>query len=60
MKKNTTNLKNTDSETEKGLKHLKLVGIGRDYIKERLAVMQTKKETSESSSIQTNGRKIKK
>ena len=45
MKKNTTNLKNTDSETEKGLKHLKLVGIGRDYIKERLAVMQTKKKT---------------
>lgn len=28
------------SKTEKGLKHLRLVGIGREYVEERLAEMQ--------------------
>ncbi len=60
MKKNATNSKNTVSETEKGLKHLRLVGVGREYIEQRLVEMQTKKETSETSSLQTNGRKTKK
>jgi len=59
MKKNATNSKNTVSETEKGLKHLRLVGVGREYIEQRLVEMQTKKETSETS-LQTNGRKTKK
>lgn len=40
MKNSETNSKNTNSESEKGLKHLKLVGVGREYMQERLAEMQ--------------------
>lgn len=58
-KKNATNSKNTVSETEKGLKHLKLVGVGRSYIEKRFAEMQETKKTSENS-VQKNGSKIKK
>jgi cytochrome c553 len=53
------NLKNTVSKTPKGLKYLQLAGVGREYIEKRLAEMQSKKETSETS-FQTNGRKTKK
>lgn len=59
MKKNGTNSKNTVSETEKGLKDLRLVGVGREYFEKRLAEM-SKQETSEKSSLQTNGSKPKK
>lgn len=59
MKKNATNLKNTVSETEKGLKHLKLVGVGREYIEKRLAEMEINNKTSEPS-LQSNGEKLKK
>lgn len=60
MKKNGTDSKNTASETEKGLKDLRLVGIGREYFQQRLAEMQKKKGVSEKSSLQTNGVKPKK
>lgn len=64
MKKSTMNSKNMVSKTEKGLKHLRLVGIGREYIEGRLGEMQecTEREvlTSEGSSRKTNGRKEKK
>lgn len=60
MKKNATNSKNTVSETDKGLKDLRLVGVGREYIEQRFAEMQKKKEMSEISSLQINGRKTKK
>lgn len=59
MKKNAANSKNTVSETEKGLKELRLVGVGREYIEKRFAEIQKQKEASEIS-VQTNGRKIKK
>ena len=59
MKKNAMNSKNTASKTPKGLKHLQLVGVGREYVEKRLAEMQSKKETSETS-FQINGRKTKK
>jgi hypothetical protein len=59
MKKNATNVKNTVSETEKGLKDLNLVGVGRKYIEKRFAEMQKKKEAAEVS-LQTNGGKMKK
>ncbi len=59
MKKNATNSKNTVSETEKGLKDLRLVGVGREYIEQRFAEMQQKNETSKTS-VQTNVSKIKK
>jgi len=59
MKKNATNSKNTASETEKGLKDLRLVGVGREYIEKRFAEMQKQKKTSEIS-VQTNERKTKK
>jgi len=58
------NSKNTVSKTEKGIKHLRLVGIGRNYVEGRLAEMQECVErevlTSESSSRKTNGGKEKK
>ena len=60
VKKTPINSKNTVSEPEKGLKHLRFVGVGREYIEQRLAEMQTKKETSETSSLQPKGRKTKK
>ena len=60
MKKNGTDSKNTASETEKGLKDLRLVGIGREYFQQRLAEMQKQKGVSEKSSLQTNGVKPKK
>lgn len=64
MKKSTMNSKNTVSENEKGLKHLRLVGIGREYIEGRSGEMQDCVErkvlTSESSSRKTNGGKEKK
>ncbi len=60
MKKNETNSKNTASETDKGLKDLRLVGVGRKYIEQRLAEMQKKKETSEKASLHINGAKLKK
>jgi hypothetical protein len=59
MKKNGGNSKDTASETEKGLKHLKLVGVGRKYIEKRFAEMQKRKENSKPP-VQTNGRKVKK
>jgi len=59
MKRNETNSKNTVSESERDLKHLKLVGIGREYVEKRLAEMQKKKKTSETV-LQTNGRKNEK
>ncbi|HSK73787.1 MAG TPA: hypothetical protein VK892_18965 [Pyrinomonadaceae bacterium] len=59
MKKNATNSKNTVSETEKGLKHLKLVGVGREYIEKRLAEMEINNKTSEPS-LQSNEKKLKK
>ncbi len=64
MKKSATNSKTTVSKTEKGLKHLRLVGIGREYIEGRLGEMQECAErgvlSSESSAHKTNGRKEKK
>ena len=59
MKKNATNSKNTVSETEKGLKDLHPVGVGREYIEKRFAEMQQKNETFKPS-VQTNERKVKK
>jgi hypothetical protein len=63
MKKSATNSKNTTSKTEKGLKHLRLVGVGRKYVEERFAEMQEREQqkTPQSKiSYQTNGEKINK
>ncbi len=64
MKKNATNSKTTVSKTEKGLKHLRLVGIGREYVVERLAEMQKyvgqKVSQSDVSLHEANGEKEKK
>ena len=60
MKKNGTNSKNTASETEKGLKDLRFVGVGREYFQQRLAEMQKKEGVFEKSSLQTNEVKPKK
>ncbi len=49
-------MKDKNSKSEKGLKDLRLVGVGREYIEKRFAEMQQKNETS----MQTNVRKIKK
>ena len=61
MKKDMTNSKNTVSKTERGLKHLRLVGIGREYVEGRLDEMQrnTVPEalTFKGPSLKTNGRK---
>lgn len=57
--KKQIDLKITASETEKGLKDLRLVGVGREYFEKRLAEM-SKQEISEKSSLQTNGSKPKK
>lgn len=60
MKKNATNSKNTVSKTEKGLKHLQFVGVGREYMEKRLAEMQKHdhQEVSQTeTSFETNGRK---
>jgi len=63
MKKSSMNSKNTVSKSEKGLKHLRLVGIGPQYVKARLAEMQKCDEhvvfSPESSSGKTNGEKEK-
>jgi hypothetical protein len=52
-------VRNQNSKTENGLKHLRFVDVGREYIEQRLAEIQTKKQISETS-LQTNGRKAKK
>lgn len=63
MKKNVMNSKTTVSKTEKGLKHLRLVGIGREYVENRLAEMQERVEQKvppiDVSLPETNGRKNK-
>ena len=61
MKKSATNSKNTASKTEKGLKHLKLVGVGRKYIESRLNEMketETQKALPDKNS--SNGEKVRK
>ncbi len=64
MKKSATNSKTTVSKTEKGLKHLRLVGIGREYVEERLAEIQKcvgqKVSQSDSSLHEPNGKIEKK
>lgn len=64
MKKNATNLKNTVSKAEKGLKHLRFVGIGREYFERRFAEMQRRGEQkllqSDISLHEVNGEKEKK
>ncbi len=63
MKKNVMNSKTTISKTEKGLKHLRLVGIGREYVENRLAEMQGRVEQkvsrSDVSLRETNSKKDK-
>ena len=64
MKKSAANSKNTVSRAEKGLKHLRLVGVGRKYVDGRLAEMQKcvglEVSTPNASSLKTNGTKEKK
>ena len=50
-------------KTEKGLKHLRLVGVGREYFEKRLAEMQKhvhQEVLKTEISFETNGRKNKK
>ncbi len=50
-------------KTEKGLKHLRLVGIGREHFEKRFAEMQKRvhQEVPQvETSFETNGRKGKK
>lgn len=63
MKKNGTNSKNTVSETEKGLKHLRLVGVGREYAEKRFAEMQKQNQqeiSTAETTFEVNNRKLKK
>jgi hypothetical protein len=58
-----TNSKTMIFENEKGLKHLRLVGVGREYVENRLAEMQgrvgQKVLPSDVSLQQANGKKDK-
>lgn len=50
-------------KTEKGLKHLRLIGIGREHFERRFAEMQKQNQQAISqveNSFETNGRKLKK
>ena len=50
-------------KTEKGLRHLRLVGVGREYFEKRFAQMQmqNQQEISQAEpSFEINGRKDKK
>ena len=50
-------------KTEKGLKHLQFVGVGREYFEKRFAEMQKRahQEIPQiAPSFETNGRKVKK
>ena len=62
MKKSATNSRVTISKNEKGLRHLRLVGVGRKYVEKRLAEMQDavrqKELPPQTSSFKTNGKKI--
>ncbi len=64
MKKNVTSSKTIVSTTKKGLKHLRFVGIGREYVNGRLVEMQKlsgrRVATPDASSIKTNGAKEQK